>query len=97
MYIIKNALRCISRAKSRNILIGVIVFIIAVSSCIGLSIRQEAESAKKETLNSMSVTATFSFDRSSAMKDFAPTEKPEQDGFFCCFLRDFVILLKKVI
>ncbi|MBQ8648592.1 MAG: ABC transporter permease [Clostridia bacterium] len=80
MYIIKNALRCISRAKSRNILIGVIVFIIAVSSCIGLSIRQAAESAKEETLNSMSVTATISFDRSSAMKDFTPTEKPEQGG-----------------
>lgn len=67
MYIIKNALKCISRSKGRNILIGVIVFMIAISSCIGFSIRQAAESAKKETLASMSVTATISFDRTAMM------------------------------
>lgn len=42
MYIFKNAIRCIGGGKGRNILIG----IIAVSDCIGLSIRQAAESAK---------------------------------------------------
>lgn len=67
MYIIKNALKCIGRSKGRNILIGVIVFVIAISSCIGFSIRQAAESAKKETLASMSVTATISFDRTAMM------------------------------
>jgi putative ABC transport system permease protein len=77
MYIVKNALKCISRAKGRNILIGVIVFVIAVSSCIGLSIRQAAESAKKETLKTMSVTATISFDRSATMSDM----KEEGESF----------------
>jgi len=67
MYILKNALKCIGRSKGRNILIGVIVLVIAISACIGLSIRQAAESAKEETLNTMSVTATISFDRSSMM------------------------------
>lgn len=67
MYIIKNALKCISRSKGRNILIGVIVLVIAFSSCIGLSIRQAAESAKKEMLASMSVTASISFDRTAMM------------------------------
>ncbi|MGN0527921.1 MAG: ABC transporter permease [Eubacterium sp.] len=67
MYIIKNAFKCIGKSKGRNFLIGVIVFVIALSSCIGLSIRQAAESAKEETLSSMSITATISFDRSSAM------------------------------
>ena len=38
MYIIKNALRCVSRAKGRNVLIGIIALIIAVSACLGLSI-----------------------------------------------------------
>ena len=47
MYIIKNALRCISRAKGRNVLIGIIALVIAISACLGLSIRQAAESAKK--------------------------------------------------
>jgi putative ABC transport system permease protein len=76
MYIIKNAFRCIGRAKGRNILIGVIVLVIALSSCLGLSIRQAAESAKSETLSSMSVTATISFDRNSAMAEI----KDNQDG-----------------
>jgi len=67
MYIIKNALKCIGRSKGRNILIGVIVLVIAISACIGLSIRQASESAKEESLNTMSVTGTISFDRQSMM------------------------------
>lgn len=79
MYIIKNAFRCISRSKSRNVLIGIIVLVIAVSACIGLSIRRAAENARTETLNNLSVTATISFDRQSAMKDMAPPSD-NQDG-----------------
>lgn len=78
MYLIKNALKCISRSKGRNILIGVIVFVIAVSSCIGLSIRQAAESARKEMLASMSVTATISFDRTAMMSQM--TSGSESEG-----------------
>ena len=74
MYIIKNAFRCIGRSKGRNVLIGIIVFIIALSACIGLSIRRSAEKAKNETLGSMSVTATISFDRRSAMENMTPPE-----------------------
>ena len=74
MYIIKNAFRCISRAKGRNFLIGIIVFIIALSACIGLSIRQAAESAKKDTAESLSITATISFDTSSFMQNMRPPE-----------------------
>ena len=69
MYIIKNALRCISRSKGRNILIGIIVLAISVSACIGLSIRQAADNAKTDTLEGMSITATISYDRQSAMED----------------------------
>ena len=67
MYIIKNALRCIGRSKGRNILIGIIALVIAISACIGLSIRQAAESAKTSALEVMSVTATISYDRASVM------------------------------
>lgn len=81
MYILKNALRCISRSKARNTLIGIIVLVIAVSACIGLSIRRAAENARTETLENMSVTATISFDRQSAMKDMTPpTDMGAQDG-----------------
>ena len=77
MYIIKNALKCIGRAKARNILIGIIALVIAVSACIGLSIRQAATSAKADTLEGMTVTATISFDRRSMMNNM---ERPEESG-----------------
>ena len=83
MYILKNAFKCISRSKGRNILIGIIALIIAVSACIGLSIRQAAESAKADTLESMAVTATISYDRQSAMSDIMGNFDPtQQDGGF---------------
>jgi len=82
MYIIKNALKCISRSKGRNVLIGVIVLVIALSACIGLSIRQAAENAKEDTIDGMSVTATISFDRSSMMSDMrGEIPEGEKGGF----------------
>ena len=72
MYIIKNALRCIGRAKGRNVLIGIIALVIAVSACIGLSIRQASESARKSALDGMSITATIQYDRASAMAGGRP-------------------------
>ncbi len=74
MYIFKNALRCISRAKGRNVLIGIIIFVISLSACIGLSIRRSAEKAKTEALETMSVTAQISFDRRGAIENMAPPE-----------------------
>lgn len=79
MYIIKNALRCIGRAKGRNVLIAIIVLVISLSACIGLSIRQAASSAKEETLKGMSVTGTISFDRKSLMENMTP---PDMNGGF---------------
>ena len=67
MYIIKNAFRCIGRSKGRNILIGIIALVIAISACIGLSIRQASENAKTTALEGLSITATISYDRASAM------------------------------
>ncbi len=80
MYLFKNALKCIGRAKGRNILIGIIALVIAVSACIGLSIRQAAESAKAETLEGMSVTAKISFDRQSAMQGMRPSADGASGG-----------------
>lgn len=71
MYILKNAWRSITRAKVRNILIGVIVLVIAVSSCVALSIREAANSAKETYLEELEVTAQISMDRQSMMKNFA--------------------------
>ena len=60
MYIIKNAFRSIGRSKGRNILIGIIALVIAVSACIGLSIRQAASNAKESALEGINITATIS-------------------------------------
>ena len=81
MYVIKNALRCIGRAKGRNILIGIIALVIAVSACIGLSIRQASESAKESALEGMSVTATISYDRASAMSGMSGGRPGMSGGF----------------
>lgn len=62
MYIIKNALLSISRSKGRNILIGIIALVIAVSACVALSIKESAVKAREDTLNQLSVTAQISFD-----------------------------------
>ena len=67
MYIVKNALRCIGRSKGRNILIGIIALVIAISACLGLSIRQAAITAKTSALSPMKVTANISYDRGSMM------------------------------
>lgn len=79
MYVIKNALRCIGRAKGRNILIGIIALVIAISACIGLSIRQAAEDAKASALEGMSVTATISYDRGSMMGQMGGS-RPDSNG-----------------
>lgn len=79
MYIIQNAWKSIVRSKGRNILIGMIALIIALSGCLALSIRQAAETARTEALAQMRITAQISFDRSSAMQEMAGQmgEKPE--------------------
>jgi len=81
MYIIKNAFRCIGRSKGRNILIGIITLVIAISACIGLSIRQAAESAKTTALGELNVTATISYDRASAMGNMGGGRSGMGGGF----------------
>ena len=83
MYLIKNALRSISRAKGRNILIGIIALAIAVSACVALSIKESAAKAREDTLSLMNITAQISLDRGSmmegAMGDFESGEQPSFD------------------
>lgn len=88
MYILKNALKCISRSKGRNILIGIIVLVISIAACVGLSIRQASDNARENTVNSMIVTASISYDMQSMMSsmrdnmsgmDFESGERPSFD------------------
>ncbi len=74
MYIVKNALRNLLRSKGRNILIGLIVLVIAVASCLALSIRQAAATARESGLENLAVTAQISLDRQAMM------QKIQQEG-----------------
>jgi len=69
MYIIKNAWRNLLRAKGRNILIGLIVCIIALSSCIALIIMESADNTAKDGLSNLNITATIGVDREKLMSD----------------------------
>jgi putative ABC transport system permease protein len=63
MYIIKNALKSISRSKGRNILIGIIILVVAVSSCVALSIRNSANEIVSAQKASYDITATIGVNR----------------------------------
>ena len=67
MYIVKNAYKSIVRAKGRNLLIFILVFLIAVSACVALSVRNSAEAAKETAYNSLSITAQISTNRQNIM------------------------------
>ena len=69
MYIFKNAFRNVFRNKGRTILTGIIIIAIAFSSCVALSIRQAAQTAREDVLSGLSITAQISMDRSKMMKD----------------------------
>lgn len=73
MFIIKNAIRNIWRSKGRSILIGVILFILALSSCIGLSIQQAAKTSKEASMELTNITAQIEVNRESVM------EKAQED------------------
>lgn len=79
MYIFKNALRNVLRAKGRSILIFVLVLIIAVSACVALSIQNSAERAKESSYESMSVTATIGTNRENMMSQMSADSESMMD------------------
>lgn len=77
MYILKNALKSITRTKSRNILIGIIVAILAISSCVALSITNSATKLIQSYEESYEVEAWLSLNRESMRNDM---NKNKKDG-----------------
>lgn len=87
MYILKNSIINIVRTKGRNILIGLIILIISLASCIGLSIRQAAQTAKSASLELLNITAQISLDRNALMQNStsqgtAPFDKSKDKSYF---------------
>ena len=79
MYIIKNALRNIWRSKVRSCLIGIILLILALSSCIGLSIQQAAKTSKEASMELTNITAQIEMNREYIMEQ-ARENSSSQDG-----------------
>lgn len=67
MYILKNAWRNVVRSKGRNILIGIIILVIAISSCVALSIREAAKQARESSMSQLEVTGQITVNRQEMM------------------------------
>lgn len=74
MYIVKHAVRSICRSKGRSILIGVILFVLALCSCIGLGIQKAADSSHAAMEALTNITATIETDRRGMMEQAQPPE-----------------------
>ena len=74
MYIVKHAVRSICRSKGRSILIGVILFVLALCSCIGLGIQKAADSSRTAMEALTNITATIETDRHGMMEQAQPPE-----------------------
>ncbi|NMN01445.1 ABC transporter permease [Bifidobacterium panos] len=86
MFVLKNAWRSVVRNLGRNILIAIIVAVIAAAATIGLAIRNSAETARRDGLNSTTVTATIGLDRDKVMQQAqqgtssGSNDKPDVDS-----------------
>lgn len=84
MYIFRNAMANIRRSKGRSILFGVIVFIIAISACLALSIRAAAETTRAEGLKNLSITGNITLDMDEIMQGEGgqpPSKSDMRKGF----------------
>ena len=74
MYILKNALISITRNKGRNLLIGIIIVVIALSSAVTLAIRNSASSLINSYENKYDVKATIGVNRENMRGGMRPEE-----------------------
>ena len=79
MYILKNAWRNVTRNKGRNILIGIIILVIASSSCVALAIMNTSKTLIDSYANKYDVEASIGIDRKNMMKDFDPSSNDKDD------------------
>ena len=79
MYIFKNAFVSITRNKGRNILMGIIILVIACSSCITLAIRNAASKLVDSYANKYDIEATISMNRQNMMGSFKRGETTQEE------------------
>ena len=68
MLVIIGAIKSITRAKGRNILIGIIALVIAAASCVSLSISSSADKLEKKGIADSTITAVIGPDQEYMQK-----------------------------
>ena len=79
MYILKNAITSIKRNKGRNILIGIILIVIAISCTITLAIRSSANNIVKSYEEKNPITSTIEMNRESLMDYLRDGNKTQEE------------------
>ena len=78
VYILKNAITSIRRSKGRNILIGIIIIVIAVSTTVTLAIRSSADNIIKAYEEKNELEATITMNRRSLMEKLRDGNKTQE-------------------
>jgi len=80
MLVIINATKSITRSKGRNILIGIIILVIAISSCVALAIRNAANEAEIVGVDLINITGSISVDRQKMMESMQSSSNTAEGG-----------------
>ena len=79
MYIFKNAITSIRRSKGRNILIGIIIIVIAVSCTITLAITESANQIVSAYEEKNAIESTIEMNRNTLMKYLRDNNKSQEE------------------
>ena len=69
MYILKNAIKSITRNKTRNILILIVIVIISISCCVSLSVKNSANKLIESYNSSNEIIGKLTVNRENLRKD----------------------------
>lgn len=70
MYILKNAFKSITRNKGRNILIGIVIFVISIACTVSLAILNSADKLITSYKDASVIEASISLNRGNMMEEF---------------------------
>ncbi len=78
MYILKNAFKSITRNKSRNILIGIVILVISITCTVSLAISNSADKLIESYKDANLIEASISFNRENMMGGFRENKDKDE-------------------
>ena len=88
MYIIKNAWKSIVRGKGRNILIGIIITMVTIASCVALAINKSGSTLVNSYKSSNPLEISFQLDPSS-LRNATDEEKEAFESLTVDMIKDY--------